>query len=185
MNIAAMAQRETDAEKALAAASAILVVDWPSRDVPDTLARSGLAVIADEGPGNYRRYDLHGGAVQVRTLAHAPERVDIVYAHRPLDELSEIVLTAKQLAATTVWIQSGRDSGGRKEPTGCWLAPDDSRRARGIVEGAGLRYVDAPYIADVARSTRSVGTERVEPHSTPAADLQPVVRPLSDQAAGS
>jgi hypothetical protein len=164
MNVAAMAQRETDAEQALAAASAILVVDWPSRDGPDTLARSGLAVIADEGPpGNYRRYDVHGGAVQVRTLAHAPERVDIVYAHRPVDELPEIVLTAKQLGATTVWIQSGRDSGGRKEPTGCWLAPDDARRAREIVEGAGLRYVDAPYIADVARSTRSVGTEGVEP----------------------
>jgi predicted CoA-binding protein len=164
MNTAAMAQRETDAERALAAASTILLVDWPSRDVPGTLASSGLAVIADEGPGNYRGYDVHGGAVRVRTLAHAPERADIVYAHRPVDELPEIVQTAKQLGATTVWIQSGCDSGGRKEPTGCWLAPDDSRRAREIVEGAGLRYVDAPYIADVARSTRSVGTNPTISH---------------------
>jgi hypothetical protein len=163
MNIAAMAQSETDAKRALGAERKSLLAYSHSHAVPDTLARTGLAVIADEGPGNYRGYDVHRGAIRVRTLAHTPERADIVYAHRPVDELPEIVQTAKQLGATTVWIQSGRDSGGRKEPTGCWLAPDDSRRAREIVEGAGLRYFDAPYIADVARSTRSVGREGVEP----------------------
>ncbi|MGI8929379.1 MAG: CoA-binding protein [Candidatus Limnocylindrales bacterium] len=80
------------------------------------------------------------------------ERADIVCTHRPVDELSEVVETVKTMGAKAVWIQSGRDSGGVKNPHGVWLAPDDSRRARDIVEVAGLEYVEAPYIGDAVRT---------------------------------
>jgi hypothetical protein len=55
----------TDAEQILAATKVILVVDWPSRDVPDSLVRAGFTVIVRGGPGleDYRRYELRGDDV--------------------------------------------------------------------------------------------------------------------------
>ncbi len=75
-----------------------------------------------------------------------------MYTHRPVAELPEIVETAKFVGAKAVWIQSGRDSTGTKDPHGVWLAPEESSRAREIVELAGLDYVEAPYIADAVRA---------------------------------
>ncbi len=40
---------------------------------------------------------------------------------------------------------------GARDPTGCWVAEEHSRQAHGIVESAGLRYVDDAYIVDVVR----------------------------------
>jgi len=42
----------------------VLVIDWPSPEVPELLARSGLQVV------------VRGG----------PDRVDLVYTFRPLDD---------------------------------------------------------------------------------------------------
>ena len=61
----------------------------------------------------------------------------------------------KSIRAKAVWIQSGRDKTGAKDARGCWLAPEESSKARGIVEGAGLTYIEAPYIADAVREFRS------------------------------
>ncbi|MGH2348557.1 MAG: CoA-binding protein [bacterium] len=132
----------------------MLLVDWPSRDVPDTLARAGFRVFAQEGPERYVAYELSGGEVHPRAVAGPPESVDLVYAYRPLDELPDVVALARSLRATAIWVQSGRDAGGAKDLQGCWLSPDEIQRARRIVGDAGLAFISEPYIADVARASR-------------------------------
>ena len=131
----------------------ILVVDYPSRDVPDTLARAGFAVVVHGGPGpeDYSAYELNNGAVVVRTLGAALRHADLVYTHRPIAELTGIVSTAQAIGARALWHQSGRARTGAKDPRGCWMPEDESRQARQIVESAGLSYFDQPYIADVVR----------------------------------
>jgi CoA binding protein len=141
----------TDVAALLAETETILLIDWPSRDVPDTLARHGFTVVSNDGPEEYNSYRLDGDEVRVGPMGRRPERADIVYAHRPIDELPEIVETAKSVDARAVWIQSGRDDGGARDPHGCWLSPEDSTRARALVEAAGLIYVETPYIGDAVR----------------------------------
>jgi len=125
----------TDYRELLAAATSILLIDWPDREVPDTLARSGYRVASADGPTDdaYNAYELVDGAIRVRALEGPPDQVDIVYAHRPLDELDRIVEQARTLNARAVWLQSG------------------SRQAREIVERAGLMYFDSPYLPDAVR----------------------------------
>ena len=142
----------TDVAALLAGTKAVLLIDWPSRDVPDTLARSGYTVVSNDGPDEYNAYELQGGEVRVRDIGQPPTRADLVYTHRPVDELPEIVDTARTVGAKAVWIQSGRDETGAKDPRGCWLSQADSSTARGIVEGARLIYIETPYIADAVRA---------------------------------
>jgi predicted CoA-binding protein len=107
----------------------VLVVDWPSRDMPESFARAGLRVVVKGGPGptDYAEWVLEEDVVSRRPLGRAPERVDAVYAYRPVAELAGIVQQAKALGAREVWREPG----------------SDEAEARGIVEAAGLRYVDA------------------------------------------
>jgi predicted CoA-binding protein len=111
------------AEEVLDHVDTILMVDWRSRDVPDTLARAGFSVVVHGGPGpeDYSAYERENGAVVVRPLGVAPEHGDLVYTHRPIDELPGIVSTAQAIGARTVWHQSGMASTGAKDPTaaGC------------------------------------------------------------------
>jgi predicted CoA-binding protein len=127
----------TDYHEPLATATSFLLIDWPSRDVPDTLARHGYRVAAADGPRDdeYNAYELADGEVRVRPLDAAPHMVDIVYAHRPLAELDRIIEQARALNARAVWLQSG------------------SPQARQIVERAGLMYFDSPYLPDAIRGT--------------------------------
>jgi predicted CoA-binding protein len=141
-----------DVAALLAGTRNIFLVDWPSRDVPDALARRGFTVVSNEGPQKYHAYEVVGGEVRKRDVGRPPTRAELVYTHRPIDELPEIVATARSLGATAVWIQSGRDSSGAKDPHGCWMPQEDSRMARAIVEGAGLTYIEAPYIAEAVRA---------------------------------
>jgi predicted CoA-binding protein len=125
----------TDYRELLATATSILLIDWPSRDVPDTLARHGFRVASADGPRDdeYNAYELADGEVRVRALDVPPDMVDIVYAHRPLAELERIVEQARSLNARAVWLQSG------------------SPEARETVERAGLLYFDSPYLPDAVR----------------------------------
>ncbi len=134
----------------LAPGRTVLVVDWPSEDVPATLARAGMRVFVRGGPGpdQYTERDVVDGEIVVRPVGRPPERADLVYSYRPIDELPTIVALAQDLGAGTVWIQSGRDADGASDVTGCWLSPEDEQEARLIVESAGLRYIDSPYIVD-------------------------------------
>ena len=135
------------------AARAVLVVDWPSVEVPETLARAGFEVVVHGGPGpeDYTEYVLEGERVEARPRGRPPEHADLVYTHRPLPELEAIVETAGALGASAVWLQSGLAPGGTRDPKGCWLPPEQSEQARAVVESAGLAYVDDGYIVDVAR----------------------------------
>src|SRR5688500_18744230 len=142
----------TDVAKLLGGTKTVLLIDWPSRDVPDTLARSGLVVVSNDGPDEYNTYEVEGGVVRVRAVGEPPKRADLVYTHRPIDELPEIIDAAKATGAKAVWIQSGLDKTGAKDPRGCWLSDAESSRAREIVERAGLVYIESPYIADAVRA---------------------------------
>ena len=144
----------SDVESILAGARSFLVVDWPTRDVPDTLARAGYQVVVDGGPDpeDYTAYEMDGGAVVQRMVGRPPEHADVVYTFRPLDELPEIVEAARSVGARVVWVQSGLDHDGGRDPAGCWMPAESAAGARATVEAAGLEYVDAPYIADAVRS---------------------------------
>ncbi len=143
----------SEAEQILDAARTVVVVDWPSRDVPDTLARAGYTVLVKGGPGpaDYSVCELRDGEVVPRRTGEAPRGADLVYAHRPVEELPGIASLARQLGATAVWHQSGLASTGARDPHGCWMEPGASQTARAIVEAAGLTYMESPYIADEVR----------------------------------
>lgn len=142
----------TEASDLLAQVKTVLLIDWPSRDVPDALALGGFTVFSEEDKP--RLYEADSEKVVAREVERLPDHADLVYAHRPIDELPDIVSTARSLGAKAVWLQSGRDETGAKDPRACWFSPDDSRRAREIVEGASLDYIEAPYIADAVRARK-------------------------------
>jgi len=123
------------------------------RDVPNALALAGLEVFVDGGPGpeDWFSYAVVDGAVVERRTGRPPDHADIVYTYRPLDELPEIVDRALAVGAHTVWVHSGVTVDGARDPAGCWLSDENASAARSLVEGAGLAYVDRPYIADAAR----------------------------------
>jgi len=133
-------------------AEIVLLVDWPSRDVPDSLVREGFTVFVKGGPepDHYNAQELRDEQVVPRRTGR-PEHADLVYAHRPLGELPGIVALAKQLGAKAVWRQTGLNGAGERDPHGCWSPEEESREARSIVESSGLAYVESRYIADVAR----------------------------------
>ena len=132
----------------------VLVIDWPDRDVPASLAFGGFTVFVKGGPGpaDYAAWELDAGEPVSRPLGREPERVDLVYCHRPFGELPGIIALAGRLGARALWWQTGLTSGGGKDPAGCWAPPEQSRQARDLADAAGLAYVGAVYIADAARA---------------------------------
>ena len=127
------------AQDILRATKIVLVVDWPSRDVPDTLARAGYDVVVHGGPASddYSTYVVDDGEVVEQRTGTPPERADLVYSYRPVNELPDIVEQAQQLGAHAVWVQ---------------LRAAESPPARAIVETAGLAFVDGPYLPDAVRA---------------------------------
>jgi predicted CoA-binding protein len=142
-----------EAEEVLRQARTVVVIDWPSRDVPDTLARAGFIVVVHGGPGpeDYSIQEVVDGEVVPRHLSGAPQHADLVYSYRPVGELPGIVSSAQKIGATAIWRQSGTASSGADDPKGCWVAESESEQARQIVESAGLVYLEQPYIADAVR----------------------------------
>ncbi len=55
----------------LECAHSILVIDWPSKDVPESLARAGFHVIAKGGPGpeDYSAYEVDPSGKVVESSA--------------------------------------------------------------------------------------------------------------------
>ena len=130
------------ADELLASARTVLVVDWPTADVPAALARSGLRVFVRGGPGpdQYTEHEAAGTEIVVRQVAHAPDRADLVYSYRPVDELPDIAALARSLGARAVWATP--------------RSPEEDQRAREIVESAGLHYVGGLDIIDEVRRVR-------------------------------
>ena len=156
----------TEAEQILAAAGRVLVVDYPSRTVPETLARAGFEVVVRGGPGptDYAAYEIEHGEVVVRRTGRPPDGADVVYAHRPLPELAAIVETAQALGAHAVWLQSGVNERGAKDEAGCWMSEEDATAARAEVERAGLALVWDASIVEAARQVRR------QPQAPPGVD---------------
>lgn len=150
-----------DPRQALQAAETVLVIDWPSRDVPEALALAGFTVVVRGGPepGNFSAWEVSNGSVVTRGLGRSPERADLVYSYRPLNELPGIVADAKRLGAKAVWVQSGLSADGLKDARGCWAAAVHRSEARDIVQSAGLAWFDQPYIGDVAREIQASGSK--------------------------
>ena len=138
------------------AVETVLVIDWPTKDVPESLTMAGFHVVVRGGPGpeDYLGYALNNGEIVTRQLGHPPDRADLIYSHRPLSELTEIIATAKELHAPIVWTQSGVSSAGVNDPKGCWIPDEELQSARDLVESSGLNYVTEPYIGDVVREIR-------------------------------
>jgi predicted CoA-binding protein len=118
----------------LETARTILLIDYPGRIVPETLARAGYEVVTHEGPGpmDYGSYAVAGSEVVPGPRGPAPEHADLVCSHRPVAELPGIVEEAVRIGATAVWVTAE-------------AAGDE---ARSIVEAAGLAYVGDPPILD-------------------------------------
>jgi predicted CoA-binding protein len=137
----------------LSASKSVLVIDWPSRDVPDALTSAGFAVVVRGGPGEseYSTYETNNDGVVLHRAGRPPEQVDLVYSYRPMDELPKIVAIARHLGAKAVWIQSGFASAGARDPKGCWMPEHESRQAHGLVKSVGLEFLTQPYIGDAAR----------------------------------
>ena len=135
----------------------VLVIDWPTKQVPEMLTLAGFHVVVRGGPGpeDYTAYELNDGKLVVRHLGRPPERADLIYSYRPVSELPETIATAKDLHARTIWTQSGLSSAGVNDPEGCWVPEEELRLARNLVQSAGLDYVTEPYIGDVAREIRA------------------------------
>ncbi len=95
----------SDSDQILLTAGSILLVDWPSTDVPETLAGAGYAVFVKGGPepDNYSRYGLHDGKVVGQRIDGPPTHADLVYSHRPVGELPAITAIARHVGATAVW----------------------------------------------------------------------------------
>jgi predicted CoA-binding protein len=150
---AALAALEA-AARVLAGTKSVLVIDWPSRDVPAALAFAGFTVFVKGGPGpaDYNVWQIEGGEPVARPLGHEPGHVDLVYCHRPFGELPGIITLAGRLGAGTLWWQTGLASDGTRDPLGCWVPPGESGRARELAGAAGLAYVDDVYIADAIRA---------------------------------
>ena len=139
----------------LETAERIVVVDWPSKDVPDSLARAGLEVWVHGGPerDNWSIQEVgDDDKVVGRKTSTPPVSADLVYSYRPLQELNEILDLATRLGAKAIWLQSGKGEGGNHDPRGTWMSEEDRKVARAAVEGSGFTYVDGPYIGDVARA---------------------------------
>src|SRR5215471_9153907 len=97
-----------DSKEILERCKTILVIDWPSKDVPDTLTLAGFNVVVKGGPGleDYFAHEVKDGKLESRRTGRPPEHADVVYSYRPLSELPGIISLAKTLGAKAIWTQS-------------------------------------------------------------------------------
>ena len=79
----------------------VLVIDWPSKDVPEELALAGFHVYVQGGPGptDYSVYELNDGRVVARHIGRPPERAERVYSCRVLRERPPCFATRRALHA--------------------------------------------------------------------------------------
>lgn len=142
----------------LGAAHDILLHNWPSTDVPDTLVKAGFAVTVYGGPepDNISVSELVDGEVISRKTGVQPTHVDLMYVYPwpgfDLErDLPGVADHAQALGASTLWYQSGRNSDGSDNPESSWLADAEAARVEAIAKAAGLIAVHDAYIAQTAR----------------------------------
>jgi hypothetical protein len=151
-------RRMTDGARALASARSVILVDWPSADVPRSLLAAGkevtsvnrlrgtamtyslrdpaTAVDDDEGSTDFGPADDDPRRLVGRPSGASPERADALCAYRPAGELAAIARLAVDLGARLLWMERGVRS----------------EEARAVAEAAGLTVVEDASIADAARA---------------------------------
>jgi predicted CoA-binding protein len=142
-----------NSKEALKNARIVLLIDWPDKEVPETLTRAGFSVFVHGGPGpeDYSVYELKDGKIVSRRTGRRPDQADLVYSYRPLAELARTIDEALAVGAKILWMQSGLSLDGRKDPKAFWMTEEDMRSAERRVKAAGLELITKPYIGDVAR----------------------------------
>ena len=106
----------------------VLVVDWPSQDVPRELLAAGFDVFsANLAAGTASRYTVGQRSVAqnadgvevlppqrdgdpplvISRVDALPEHIDVVALYRPAAEHARIAQRAVDLGARTVWVQLG------------------------------------------------------------------------------
>ena len=127
-------------DELLREATSVYVIDWPSRDIPDTLARAGILTTVHGGP-RPDQVDVFevgdDGRVDIVKRGSPPDRADFVYSYRPPEEIDRIIAAAGEVGARAIWQH---------------VASDEARDA---VERAGLAYFEGPDLADDVRRVRS------------------------------
>ncbi len=152
----------TDTDTILRTAHSVLVVDWPTKALPETLSVP-VRGLREVGPRARRlvTYEAADDGSIRRHRIGRPDRVDLVHVYRPIDELAAFVELARDLGASIVWVR-GLAADGTRDPAGCWLSAGPLI-ARGLVEAAGLVYVDHPSILDAVRTAGIGGTRAGAP----------------------
>lgn len=151
-----------DHAPALSVANDVVLHNWPSRDVPDTLVQAGIAVTVYGGPepDDISVCELVDGEIINRKTGKQPARADIMYVYPwpgfDLErDLPGVADNAATLGATLLWFQSGRNSDGTTSTDGCWLPESESAAVESIGTKAGLTVVHSAYIADEVRALRA------------------------------
>ena len=108
----------------------VLLVDWPSQEVPRRLLAEGFEVVsANLAAGTASAYSLAGAdgdassserhgetlepehdgdaALLIRRLDAMPQHVDVLAVFRPQEEHARAVRNAMALGARVVWVQRG------------------------------------------------------------------------------
>ena len=135
---------------ALARARAVLLVDWPSAAVPNSLLRRGYEGIRQGGSGT-RRLPLarppsgRTALSRCRPADRRPNRLLLPAAGRTHGVVGLAVL----VHADVLWFQSGVSTDGGRAADGYWLADQDRQVAARIARDAQLALVSDVYIVDV------------------------------------
>lgn len=153
----------TDHAAVLAAAHDVVLHNWPSRDVPDTLVQAGFAVTVYGGPepDDISVCELVDGQIINRRTGTPPSHADLMYVFpwpgfELQRDLPRIASNAERLGASTLWYQSGRTRDGATRSDGCWLSDAEAAQVQSIATAAGLTCVHDAYIAHEVRKLRTM-----------------------------
>jgi predicted CoA-binding protein len=130
----------TDLKSILEKIHTILLVDWPNRDVPRSLAQAGFTVFS-YSPGTYSQAliettlpaSMEDGLI-FRSIDHAPDAVDLVMIYRPPEEHAAIIRDqVLPLGAKLIWLQP----------------PVESPKTKEIADEHGLNFVQGHDIREI------------------------------------
>jgi len=132
----------TTAIDILRGAQRVVVQDYPSKEIPDALTRAGLVVMIYGGPdeADVVASELVDGEVVCRRVGCRPDAADLLFIYRPLSEIDGILADARRMGVRTIWRQPNIEGEDR-----------DAVAWRAGVEAAGLAYLDAPNIVELAQ----------------------------------
>ena len=124
-----------DPKKILTTATSILLVDWPSRSIPEKLLDAGFTVFC-YSPNGYTKAEFVDDERNLRFVpASPPPYVDIVNVYRPEQEHEAIILKhSLPLKAKVIWLQP----------------PLTSKHTRALAQKHNLIFIEGVDISEIA-----------------------------------